>query len=185
MIIRNEYHKTLLQELELHKTWDQEEEKAQNDIIQFLKTNEIIIGTQNTEGHVVASAWIVNPKRDKVILSHHRILDIWVQLGGHTDEGETAYEAALREGYEESGLEQIKDLDFKIFDLDVHYFPETKKRKAHYHYDIRYIFEADENQKIIVSNESKDVRWIPFEELAIYTEEKELHRMMGKVKLLK
>jgi len=185
MNFKTDYHIQLSRELEKYETWNQEEEKTKIEILNFLESNEIIIGTQNTEGHIVASAWIVNKGRDKVLLSHHRILDIWVQLGGHTDEWETAYDAALREGNEESGLGSIQNISSNIFDLDVHYFPDTKKRKAHYHYDIRYIFEADEDEKIVVSNESKDVKWIPFNELSSYTQEKELYRMMEKVKLLK
>ena len=178
-MIRNT-HEDLLNELEKYETISIEEENSKSQTIKFLRTNDIVFGTKNIEGHVTASAWIVNKERSKVLMTHHKILDIWIQLGGHTDEGETPYQAGLREGYEESGLKNINEIEKSIFDIDVHYFPETKNKKAHYHYDFRYIFEADEKDEIIVSNESKDVKWISFNELEKYTSETALFRMREK-----
>lgn len=183
MKIYNNYHIKILKEIESYKPWDSEEKEAKEKIVEYLKTNNIIIDTENKDGHLTASAWIVNSKRDKILMTHHKILDIWIQLGGHTNKGETAFIAALREGYEESGLKTISEVNKDIFDLDVHYFPETRKNKAHYHYDIRYLFEANENDEIVVSNESKDVKWISFEDLYKFTDEKALQRMMEKAKL--
>src|SRR3546814_19569559 len=36
-------------------------------------------------GHFTASAWLVDGAGPRVLLSHHRNLDRWLQLGGHAD----------------------------------------------------------------------------------------------------
>jgi 8-oxo-dGTP pyrophosphatase MutT (NUDIX family) len=49
-------------------------------------------------GHLTASAWVVNPAKTHVMLTHHRKFNCWLQLGGHVDEGdESLLTAALRE----------------------------------------------------------------------------------------
>src|SRR5882672_12642051 len=36
-------------------------------------------------GHVTGAAWIVSTDRRRSLLTHHRKLDRWLQLGGHAD----------------------------------------------------------------------------------------------------
>ena len=36
-------------------------------------------------GHITGSAWLVDPTRTQLLLTHHRKLDMWLQLGGHSD----------------------------------------------------------------------------------------------------
>ncbi len=36
-------------------------------------------------GHVTASSWVLSPDCNEVLLTHHRKLGFWVQLGGHVD----------------------------------------------------------------------------------------------------
>ena len=56
-------------------------------------------------GHVTGSAWLVDPSGRDVLLTHHRKLGIWLQLGGHSDGDPETAAVALREAEEESGLE--------------------------------------------------------------------------------
>ncbi len=175
-----EYKKQLITELNNYEAHDEEEIKAKRDILEFLDNNDSILGKNNTDGHITSAAWIVNHNRSKVILTHHMSLNMWIQLGGHTDDDESAYDAALREGYEESGLFKIEEVDKNIFDLAVHRFPERGTTKAHYHYDIRYLFEADEGLELSVSSESKDVEWVDFGDIETLTDEPAMRRMMLK-----
>jgi len=55
-------------------------------------------------GHLTASAWIVDGTRRRVLLTHHRKLDRWLQLGGHVDGDPDLRGAALREAHEELGV---------------------------------------------------------------------------------
>ena len=52
--------------------------------------------------HVTGSALVCGPKG--LLLLRHKRLDILVQPGGHLERGETPWEAARREGEEETGL---------------------------------------------------------------------------------
>ena len=37
------------------------------------------------EGHITGSAWVVDEQRTSTLLTHHRKLNRWLQLGGHAD----------------------------------------------------------------------------------------------------
>ena len=129
-------------------------------------------------GHITGSAWLVCPKRQNVLLTHHRKLNMWLQLGGHSDgEGNTPA-VAIREAHEESGL-AVHLLDNEIFDLDVHEIPARETYPAHHHFDVRYQMRAS-SEKFQISEESLDLAWVKIEELEQYTEEESILRMRRK-----
>ena len=132
-------------------------------------------------GHLTGSAWLVNRSRDRVFLVHHRKLDLWVQPGGHIEAGETVLEASRRELIEESGIRDVKLLDDNIYDMDIHLFPARGDKEAHYHYDIRFIFEADCSGKFEISSESNDGRWIPLNCAEDYNNSESILRMVRKL----
>jgi 8-oxo-dGTP pyrophosphatase MutT (NUDIX family) len=115
------------------------------------------------DGHFTASAWIVNKSRTHALLTLHRKLGRWLQLGGHADGNENLIEVALKEAEEESGLTSLKLVDSNIFDLDKHIIPERPHVKEHFHFDVRYLFEADINEPLIISHESVSLAWITFD----------------------
>jgi ADP-ribose pyrophosphatase YjhB (NUDIX family) len=92
------------------------------------------------EGHFTGSAWLVSADGERVLLTHHRKLGRWLQLGGHADgEGDLAA-VALREAEEESGLSRLL-VEPEIFDLDRHLIPARGSEPAHWHYDVRFLAE--------------------------------------------
>jgi 8-oxo-dGTP pyrophosphatase MutT (NUDIX family) len=131
-------------------------------------------------GHVTGSAWIVSPDRTQTLLSHHRKLDIWVQLGGHADGNPDIFAVALREAREESGLSRLYPLTQGIFDIDIHLIPTTTEEPGHYHYDVRFIFEADPGDKLIVSHESKALAWVSFDRINDFKVDASVRRMAAK-----
>jgi 8-oxo-dGTP pyrophosphatase MutT (NUDIX family) len=59
-------------------------------------------------GHVTASAWVLSPDGKRFLLTHHRKLHRWLQLGGHADGDADVAAVALREAREESGLAELR-----------------------------------------------------------------------------
>ena len=150
---------------------------------EFVASGEVLQGNSNRGRHITASTWIVNPARDKALLTHHANLHKWVQLGGHTDEGEDWTSAALREAHEESGLAELRLLQPGLYDLDIHEIPARPGQVAHDHYDLRFLVEADDAIALTVSEESHDLAWVLLAKLENYTQEESQLRMKRKLYL--
>jgi len=136
-------------------------------------------------GHITASAWIVSRERRAVLLTHHRKLDRWLQLGGHTDGESDALATAMREAEEESGMTGFEPLPLgaapEILDVDVHVIPARGAEPAHEHHDIRFLLEVSEAQSIRRQEaESKAMQWFPAEGLEARLAEESLARMARK-----
>ena len=133
------------------------------------------------EGHITASAWILSPDRRCALLTHHRKLARWLQLGGHCDGEHDPREAALREAREESGLERFRFLpeaaDPLPLDLDIHPIPARGDEPAHLHLDVRFLLVAEPDQTLRASDESNDLRWFERARLAEWIEEESLLRL--------
>ena len=127
----------------------------------FVEDNDDCFERSHRSGHITGSAWIVDLKREKVLLTHHHRLDKWMQLGGHADGDPDVLRVALREAREESGVEEIRALSESIFDVDVHEIPPRGDEPAHLHYDVRFLFEADSNLPLGITPESRPPPTVP------------------------
>ncbi len=116
------------------------------------------------EGHLTASTMLMDHARERVLLTLHRKLGIWLQLGGHCDGDANLVGAALREAQEESGIEAIT-IDPEILDLDIHVIPRHGDVPEHLHLDTRYVAFAAEGAREAISAESLDLRWFGLDEL--------------------
>ncbi len=133
-------------------------------------------------GHITGSAWIVDSTRTHVLLVHHAKLNKWVQPGGHADGDENILRVALKEAEEETGLKAFKILDHsKPYDVDIHRIPSRPEFPEHFHYDVRFLLEANPNEQIQVSEESHDVKWIKLDDLEKYNQERSVLRMKEKL----
>ena len=131
-------------------------------------------------GHFTASAWVVSADGMRTLLTHHRKLGFWLQLGGHAEGERDLTVAALKEAEEESGLTGLT-IKPGIFDLDRHTIPEHKGVPEHWHYDVRYVVRAGENETYIVSDESHDLAWRSIADLAESADaDASVRRMAGK-----
>lgn len=117
-------------------------------------------------GHFTASALVLAPQGDAMVVIHHRKLDLWLQPGGHIEAVDTSLlAAARREVHEETGLTRVTPLAECPVDLDVHTIPARPGEPAHQHFDVRYAFRAAA-RGLAPSAEVKAARWVGLAELA-------------------
>ena len=141
-------------------------------------------------GHITAAAWILSTDRRRALLTHHRKLGRWLQLGGHADGQWHVEEVALREAREESGLAQFEIVPIHgtlmPFDVDVHEIPARFDahgrmiEDAHEHHDIRFLLIAHGGDEIRISEESHDVKWCTPDEVHQLSGEESVLRMLYK-----
>ena len=113
---------------------------------------------ERLEGHLTGGAWLVSADGARTLLTHHRKLGRWLQLGGHADGDIDMARVALKEAEEESGLIDLS-VDRDIFDLDRHWIPERKDVPGHWHYDVRHVVRAGGSEVYVISEESLDLAW--------------------------
>ena len=113
-------------------------------------------------GHVTASALVIDPEHGRVLLTLHKKLRMWLQMGGHCEPEDTSLEtAALREATEESGITGLTLLPGGPVRLDRHPIPPP----CHCHYDVQYAVLAPPGAVQEISDESLDLRWFPYDEV--------------------
>ncbi len=132
-------------------------------------------------GHITASSWIVDKKRQHVLLVYHAKLNRWLQPGGHADGDEDVVAVARKEAEEETGLRNLTLTTPRIFDLDVHVIPARQNFPEHFHYDVRFCFQTSMDEPLVISEESHDLRWVEFGDVNELTgRNKSIQRMLEK-----
>lgn len=102
--------------------------------------------------HVTASAIVTGPRG--TLLHRHKRLGRWLQPGGHIDDGELPWEAAVRETLEETGLVGAHPGGVpRLVHVDVH-----EAARGHTHLDLRYLLHAD-GEPDPPAGESQAVAW--------------------------
>lgn len=134
----------------------------QGDLVEvfraFVSTHADAASRELAVGHLTGSAWLVSADGRRVLLTHHRKLDRWLQLGGHADGDTNLAAVALREAEEESGLHGLV-VEPAIFDLDRHRIPARGDEPEHWHYDVRFVVRATASEDFVVSEESHALAW--------------------------
>jgi 8-oxo-dGTP pyrophosphatase MutT (NUDIX family) len=164
---------------------DPRERAARARLTAFLETTGMAGFSRDPDlgGHVTGSAFVLSPDRASVLLTHHAKLDRWLQLGGHCDGICDVRFVALKEAYEESGLAQIRLLETAVLDLDIHAIPASSKEAGHLHYDLRFLMQAEAGE-LKVSPESKALKWVPLDQLPLYTADPSVLRMRDKFRAI-
>lgn len=169
----------LLELLTSHIPADETEAAHQQRTLEFVANTALCTSRETLAGHVTASAWILSPDRTATLLTHHKKLNRWLQLGGHVEDDPSIQDAATREALEESGIDDLYLLDRKLFDIDVHLIPARKGDPEHYHYDFRFIFQAN-TKDLSVSEESHSLAWVTIADIATKVVDESIIRMAKK-----
>jgi len=130
-------------------------------------------------GHLTAAALVLHPERPALLLVRHRVLERWLQPGGHLEPGETPLAAARREAAEETGATQLAWLDWHSdgadpahavpLDIDIHPIPARPERgePEHLHLDFRYAFRLPDVRVLVRQPEEiAGLRWASIDAIA-------------------
>ena len=158
----------LKEQIEKYVPYDEQEERDKEQMLKFINSFDDVLTRNNIFGHFSASAFVVNKEKTKMIVVYHIINDGWIYPGGHADGEEDLLSVAVREVEEETGL-KVKVLDNNIYSIQSAPVKGHVKRgkyvSAHLHLDVLYVMEADDTIPLVYrEDESKGVKWVPFEE---------------------
>lgn len=166
--------------------FNEQEARDREEMLRIVRTCPDCFCRENLQAHFTASAWIVDERREQVLMAYHRIYDAWAWTGGHAD-GETDLLAvALREAQEETGA-SARPLRRDIFSLEILTVDGHEKRgryvPSHLHLNVTYLLEACREAPLRSKpDENLSVRWFPLEEaLQACTERWMVQRVYSKL----
>lgn len=166
--------------------FNEQEKKDKEATLKYIKMFDDILKRDNEIIHITSSGFVINKNKDKVLMVHHNIFNAWSLTGGHADGEEDLIGVAISEITEETGVKDIHLITDKIVSLDIlPVFGHIRKGKyitSHLHISVVYLFQADENEQLIVKpDENSAVKWIPINEIDIYSSESHMKIVYNKI----
>jgi len=174
------HRENLLQLLDEYGRRFQDEAAEVARMREFILANDNCFHRELEHGHMTGSAWLVDLMGERVLLTHHKKLNGWFQLGGHADGNADILEVAMTEAREESGIANVAPVSGKIFDIDIHRIPEHKGVPSHYHYDVCFAVRVVDTENYVVSDESNDLAWADPKQIVNYSNSDSMLRMTEK-----
>ncbi|MEX1024155.1 MAG: NUDIX hydrolase [Planctomycetota bacterium] len=138
---------------------DADQARARVQIMRWILAKQHPFERRQTDGHVTASALVIDAAGERALLTHHAKLDRWLQFGGHADGDANLAGVALRESIEESGIDDLV-IEPRVVDVDVHTIPARGDEAEHLHLDVRFLVWAPEGAKPVKSEESHALAWV-------------------------
>ena len=156
--------------LATHRAFDEEEHLALEHAKALLAGQDDPFARTTLPRHFTASALVVDLTSGRLLLHEHRRLRLWLQPGGHVEDGERPEDAALRETREETGVAAVHPPSGPILvHLDEHLGPD-----AHVHLDLRFLLHARADAPHApgeaVENGAAVLRWVVDDELEALTD---------------
>lgn len=143
---------------------DAGQDSLRHAVLAFVEARDDACRRECVPGHVTASALVLDHSGDRVLLTLHRRLGRWVQLGGHCDDDDAdIVAAALREATEESGVDALR-MAPELAAVHVHPVVCSLGVPTR-HLDLQFVAQAPPGARIAISDESEDLRWWPADAL--------------------
>ncbi len=134
-----------------------QQEADQKMILDEARRRTDIFDRYSNPRHCTASAIIIGPRG--IILHNHKKFRIWIQPGGHIDQGENPWDCALRESAEETGLKAVHPANGpQLVNLSCHQAGE------HYHMDLQYLLLGEDRDPAPPEGESQEIGWFQIKE---------------------
>ncbi|HET7653710.1 MAG TPA: NUDIX hydrolase [Acidimicrobiales bacterium] len=153
-------------------------------ILAFLEAHPDALHRSCPDGHLTASALVVDATGDRALLMHHRKLDKWLQMGGHAEGDADLAAVALKEAFEESGIDGLTLANRGTpVDLDVHEV-RPPHEPPHLHLDVRFVAVAPAGCVATGNDESHEVRWVDLDDLARTHDEPGMRRLAAAARSL-
>ncbi|MDR3541328.1 MAG: NUDIX hydrolase [Desulfosporosinus sp.] len=177
----------MFKSIKSYAPYNEQEKKDQEVIVYCTEVFEDVLTRNNKVAHLTSSAFAINRAKDKVLMIHHNIYNSWSWIGGHADGNADLLAVALQELKEETGVKNIHPVSSDIFSLDVLTVLGHTKRgnyvSPHLHLSVAYLIEVDENDILRVKeDENSGVKWIPLDEIKVYSTELHMHKVYEKLK---
>jgi 8-oxo-dGTP pyrophosphatase MutT (NUDIX family) len=158
-----------LEKIKEYVPYDDMEAQDRENILKYISLFGDVLCRSNNLCHFTSSAFILNKKRNRVLVLFHNIYNSWDWIGGHADGEANLLEVAKREIVEETGITSAVPISEDIFSLDITpcpaYTKKGKKISTHVHLSVLYLFEADEKETLIINREeNSNLKWMTFDE---------------------
>ncbi len=155
----------LIEQISSYKPFNAQEEADKALLLKLLDTDADLTLRENLAYHLTASAWVVSPDRQKVLMAYHNLYDSWAWLGGHADGDRDLLAVARKEACEESGITNLRTVTDAPISLEILTVSGHEKRgkyiPSHLHLNLTYLFEADPAETLRVKpDENSAVGWI-------------------------
>lgn len=141
------------------------EQQAKDEILRRWAQMGDQLFARPAEGHFTASAIILNPAMDRMLMVYHNIYQSLAWTGGHADGAQDLLQKAAEEAREETGITELIPVCSEILSLDCLPVKAHVKKgngvAAHVHYNVAYGFIASDKQPLCIKeDENSQVCWV-------------------------
>ena len=171
--------------IENYIPFNEQEIKDKEIFLKYIDTFDDVLSRKNEFAHFTSSAFVLNEKKDKVLMIHHNIYKSWAWTGGHADEEEDLLGVAIREVKEETGV-NAHPITEQMFNIDtipvLGHMKNGKYVPAHIHLSAGYLCIASEDEKLIIKeDENSGIKWVPINNVADMTSETYMKSVYNKM----
>ncbi len=159
----------LKKQIQEYIAYNEQEENDKKIMLNYIESNHDVLTRSNEIAHFTASAWVINPSGNKLLMIYHNIYKSWAWTGGHADGEENLLSVAIREVQEETGITKVVPVTENIFSLEILTVDGHIKKgtyiSSHLHLNVTFLLKAPEDEILIAKpDENSGVKWMEIEE---------------------